>query len=269
MTSWPNERMHGHAQHGPQIRRRGKSLLHRHGFVRQQQHQHHVTPGRNQQVAAVCASFAVHSHCFCVCVFSFGAPHVFSYDYNNALTKVLPSVAASHVAQGGSMVLRRNSGEPVDCVFEGPACVRAGEACFPRHTRAPQLQGATRSSSAWPPYRVTASTTTRCATSLGAVSLTAAGYSLCAVRGTGIRHGRRRRPQGQAAAGLQRVKQGTPCMSFATKLRLSFIVYADGSSREVMKRPKDRRRRRQAVVARRAVGPKRRRQTLGGAAPRG
>lgn len=39
-----------------------------------------------------------------------------SYDYSNALNRVLPSVAAAHKAAGGMMVLRPDSGDPVECV---------------------------------------------------------------------------------------------------------------------------------------------------------
>lgn len=41
-----------------------------------------------------------------------------SYDYTNALTKVIPSVAAAHKAKGGLMVLRPDSGDPVECILQ-------------------------------------------------------------------------------------------------------------------------------------------------------
>lgn len=42
-----------------------------------------------------------------------------SYDYERALFEVLPSVAAEKVAKGGVMVLRPDSGDPVEAVLLG------------------------------------------------------------------------------------------------------------------------------------------------------
>lgn len=42
-----------------------------------------------------------------------------SYDYTGALEKVLPAVAAKKTAKGGWMVLRPDSGDPVDVVLQG------------------------------------------------------------------------------------------------------------------------------------------------------
>jgi len=50
-----------------------------------------------------------------------------SYDYDNALTKVLPAVAAAHKKKGGTMVLRPDSGDPVECIL---SALKAGEANF-------------------------------------------------------------------------------------------------------------------------------------------
>jgi nicotinamide phosphoribosyltransferase len=50
-----------------------------------------------------------------------------SYDYANALTKVLPAVAQAHVKSGGMMVLRPDSGDPVQCILDALA---AGEKTF-------------------------------------------------------------------------------------------------------------------------------------------
>ena len=50
-----------------------------------------------------------------------------SYDYAAALSELLPSVAQEQVAQGGYMVLRPDSGDPVECVL---MALRAGEKVF-------------------------------------------------------------------------------------------------------------------------------------------
>jgi hypothetical protein len=42
-----------------------------------------------------------------------------SFDYSNALEKVLPSIAKQKVDQGGFMVLRPDSGDPVEAVLMG------------------------------------------------------------------------------------------------------------------------------------------------------
>lgn len=47
-----------------------------------------------------------------------------SYDYDNALRKVLPAVAAAHKEKGGTMVLRPDSGDPVECIL---SALDAGE----------------------------------------------------------------------------------------------------------------------------------------------
>lgn len=51
-----------------------------------------------------------------------------SYDYDNALNKVLPAVADAHKARGGTMVIRPDSGDPVECII---SALRAGEKNFP------------------------------------------------------------------------------------------------------------------------------------------
>jgi nicotinamide phosphoribosyltransferase len=56
-----------------------------------------------------------------------------SYDYDNALTKVLPAVAEKHKQKGGTMVLRPDSGDPVECIL---SALEAGEKNFPTHINA-------------------------------------------------------------------------------------------------------------------------------------
>jgi nicotinamide phosphoribosyltransferase len=61
-----------------------------------------------------------------------GIPLIFacvmdSYNYTNALDKILPQVAEEHKEKGGLMVLRPDSGDPVECILEALA---AGEKTF-------------------------------------------------------------------------------------------------------------------------------------------
>ena len=49
------------------------------------------------------------------CVFSIVMD---SYDYTNALYNILPRIAARHMNKGGVMVLRPDSGDPVECIIE-------------------------------------------------------------------------------------------------------------------------------------------------------
>ena len=58
-----------------------------------------------------------------------------SYDYAAALEKVLPSVAKEQVGKGGYLVLRPDSGDPVDAVLQVRACryQAAFCACWRRH----------------------------------------------------------------------------------------------------------------------------------------
>lgn len=50
-----------------------------------------------------------------------------SYDYNNALFNVLPQCAQNHKEKGGLMVLRPDSGDPVECIRDA---MKAGESAF-------------------------------------------------------------------------------------------------------------------------------------------
>lgn len=50
-----------------------------------------------------------------------------SYDYVHALTHILPSIAALHTQRGGLMILRPDSGDPIECVLQA---LEAGEAVF-------------------------------------------------------------------------------------------------------------------------------------------
>ncbi|KAF9345230.1 hypothetical protein BGX26_003381, partial [Mortierella sp. AD094] len=136
-----------------------------------------------------------------------------SYDYQRALDTVLPAVASFKLEKGGFLVLRPDSGDAVDSVLAG---LRAAEKVF-------------------------------------GYDVNQKGYKVirgCGViQGDGINYETLRRildavlEAGYAAQNcafgmggglLQKINRDT--MSFATKL--SHIIYADGSKRDVMKHPK-------------------------------
>lgn len=136
-----------------------------------------------------------------------------SYDYVRALTQVLPSLAAYKTERGGFMVLRPDSGDPVEVILQA---LRAGEKIF----------GADVNSKGYKVLR-----------GMGVIqgdginlqtihdilkAVLAAGYSAQSVA------------FGMGGGLLQKVNRDT--MSFATKL--CRITYADGQERNVMKAPK-------------------------------
>jgi len=51
-----------------------------------------------------------------------------SYDYDNALDVILPKVAKSVIEKKGFLVIRPDSGDPVEQVIKG---LKAAEKCFP------------------------------------------------------------------------------------------------------------------------------------------
>lgn len=136
-----------------------------------------------------------------------------SYDYDNALDNVLPKVAPAAKAKGGVMVIRPDSGDPVEQVIKG---LKAAEKCFGTVTNSKGfkvIQGA------------------------------------AVIQGDGINYGTIGKIQeavlaegfsaqnvayGMGGGLLQKLNRDT--MSFATKL--SHITFASGESRDVMKTPK-------------------------------
>lgn len=138
-----------------------------------------------------------------------------SYNYKDALERVVPSVAAEHVAAGGFWVLRPDSGVPEDAVV---AALRAAESAFgvdinekgykiPRGVGVIQGDGISAE---------------RINTIVSAVH--AAGFSIQSVA------------FGMGGGLLQKVHRDT--MSFAVKL--NHIVYAEnGAAVDVMKAPQD------------------------------
>ena len=136
-----------------------------------------------------------------------------SYDYAHALAAVLPSVAAQKTAAGGFLVLRPDSGDPVDVVLSG---LHAAEAVFGSDTNSKGFR-VPRGCSVIQGDGIDLATLTAI---LAAVE--AAGFSAQAV-GFGMGGGL-----------LQKVNRDT--MSFATKL--CHIHYASGVRHDVMKAPK-------------------------------
>ena len=136
-----------------------------------------------------------------------------SYDYAAALSELLPSVAQEQVAQGGYMVLRPDSGDPVECVL---MALRAGEKVFGCKTNAKGfkvIQG--------------------CGVIQGdGVGLPMIGTILRAAMDAGF--SAENVAFGMGGGLLQKVNRDT--MSFATKL--CHMKYADGTERDVMKAPK-------------------------------
>lgn len=136
-----------------------------------------------------------------------------SYDYTNALEKVLPSVAKLKTSKGGFLVLRPDSGDPVSVILEG---LRAAEKVF----------GATVNKKGYKVLNgvgvIQGDAVTYASLKLMVQAIKEAGYSVqnCAF--------------GMGGGLLQKVNRDT--MSFATKL--CHITYADGKERDVMKTPK-------------------------------
>lgn len=136
-----------------------------------------------------------------------------SYDYVRALTQVLPSISSYKTDRGGFMVLRPDSGDPTEVVLQA---LRASEKVF----------GATVNDKG---YKVI--------TGAGVIqgdgiNLTNIYAILTAVLDEG--YSAQSVAFGMGGGLLQKVNRDT--MSFATKL--SFIKYADGHERNIMKAPK-------------------------------
>ncbi|KAK9865476.1 hypothetical protein WJX84_011030 [Apatococcus fuscideae] len=136
-----------------------------------------------------------------------------SYDYAKALSEVLPAVAAKKTEKGGYMILRPDSGDPLEAVL---AALRAAEKVFgvdinkkgfkvPRGCGVIQGDGIDYDS-----------------LSRMLDGIIEAGFSIEATA------------FGMGGGLMQRVNRDT--MSFATKL--SHIVYQDGTTADLMKAPK-------------------------------
>ncbi|KIY93199.1 nicotinate phosphoribosyltransferase [Monoraphidium neglectum] len=124
-----------------------------------------------------------------------------SYDYAAALSEVLPSIAARKVEKGGYMVLRPDSGDPVEVVLMG---LRAAEKVF----------GADVNSKGFKMIR-------------GAGVIQGDGIDIVTLQAI---------LDAVLEAGYSAECVNRDTMSFATKL--AHMVYADGRQRDVMKAPK-------------------------------
>ncbi|KAJ3144657.1 hypothetical protein HDU89_008103 [Geranomyces variabilis] len=147
-----------------------------------------------------------YGHGVCACVMD-------SYDYVNALENVLPAVAKHKLEKGGFLVLRPDSGDPVEVVMQGLFAIE-------------KVFGTTLNSKG---YKVVTG-----ASIIQGDAVTPS--SLHAILAAAERAGFAAQNVGFGMGGglLQKVNRDT--MSFATKL--SEIVYADGTERDVMKMPK-------------------------------
>ncbi|KAG0314706.1 hypothetical protein BGZ99_007913 [Dissophora globulifera] len=136
-----------------------------------------------------------------------------SYDYQRALDSVLPAVASFKLEKGGFLVLRPDSGDVVDAVLQG---LRAAERVFGYDVN---KKG----------YKVIRG----CGVIQGdGVSYQSLGRVLDAVLAEG--YSAQNCAFGMGGGLLQKLNRDT--LSVATKL--SHIVYANGSKRDVMKHPK-------------------------------
>jgi nicotinic acid phosphoribosyltransferase len=136
-----------------------------------------------------------------------------SYDYVKALYEVIPKVKDQHEARGGLMVLRPDSGDPVECILQG---LDAGEKTF----------GATVNSKG---YKVV----NRVSVIQGdGISISTIDRILNAAMAKG--YSAQCVAFGMGGGLLQKVNRDT--MSFATKL--SYLIDSTGEVREIMKRPK-------------------------------
>lgn len=136
-----------------------------------------------------------------------------SFDYENFLNKVLPVVAGEVKAKGGTMVVRPDSGDPVESVMKGLyACQRAfgftyNKKNFKVLNNSAVIQG----------DGIDIATVSKILDSALAAGFSA--QNIAFGMGAGLLH-----------------KHNRDTMSFATKL--SFIEYADGTQRNIMKAPK-------------------------------
>ncbi|KAJ3092991.1 hypothetical protein HK102_013265 [Quaeritorhiza haematococci] len=142
----------------------------------------------------------------CACVMD-------SYDYTRALEEVLPSVKSLKTSKGGFLVLRPDSGDPVEVVL---MALRAADKTFGSSTNKKGFKVLN-----------------------GVGVIQGDGINVDTIRAilkaaTKEGYSAQNIAFGMGAGLLQKVNRDT--MSFATKL--SKIVHADGSERDVMKAPK-------------------------------
>jgi len=136
-----------------------------------------------------------------------------SYDYTNALNKILPAIISQKTKKGGLMVLRPDSGEPAEVVLEAL-------------TAAEKVVGVTVNSKG---YKVL--------NGIAVIQGDGVNYqSIRTIIDNYLKHGYSAQNVAFGMGGglLQKVNRDT--MSFATKL--SFMRTPDGKYRDIMKKPK-------------------------------
>ena len=136
-----------------------------------------------------------------------------SYDYNNALFNVLPTIAEHHKEKGGLIVLRPDSGDPVQCIRDAMKAGESAFGCTINKKGFKVLNGCAAIQGDGINYQTIIDI-------LDAVLKD--GYSACNVA------------FGMGGGLLQKVNRDT--MAFATKL--SHTVDKNGVKRDIMKRPK-------------------------------
>jgi len=168
--------------------------------------EHSVMTAWESEEAAMVNEIEKYGHSLYACVMD-------SYDYDHALNVVLPKVADMVKSKGGTIVLRPDSGDPLTQVLKG---LRAAEKTFGCVTN---KKG----------YKLLCNAAVIQGDGVDYNSVKAilqgvmdAGYAACNVA------------FGMGGGLLQKMNRDT--MSFATKL--SHIVDADGTERDVMKTPK-------------------------------
>ncbi|KAJ3383317.1 hypothetical protein HDU84_003724 [Entophlyctis sp. JEL0112] len=136
-----------------------------------------------------------------------------SYDYVHALEKVLPTVKKMKLDKGGFLVLRPDSGDPVEVVVKGLV-------------EAERVFGSTKNKKE---FKVINNASV---IQGDGISIETIGKILVAVKENGFAASNV--AFGMGGGLLQKVNRDT--MSFATKL--SHVIYKDGTERDVMKMPK-------------------------------
>ncbi|KAI8608494.1 nicotinamide phosphoribosyltransferase [Chytriomyces sp. MP71] len=168
--------------------------------------EHSIMTSYATERAAMTKLIETYGEGFCACVMD-------SYDYVNALENVLPAIKSVKLSKGGFLVLRPDSGDPVDVVVQG---LKAAEKVF----------GFVKNKKG---YKVL----NNCGIIQGdGISYHTINNILNKI--TKLGYSAQNVAFGMGGGLLQKVNRDT--MSFATKL--CHIIYADGTERDVMKMPK-------------------------------
>ncbi|KAJ3124614.1 hypothetical protein HK100_011181 [Physocladia obscura] len=168
--------------------------------------EHSIMTSYRTERAAILKLIEMYGSGFVACVMD-------SYDYTNALQNVLPAVATEKIGKGGFLILRPDSGNPVDVVLEG---LRAADQVF----------GHTVNSKGF-----------KVINGCSVIQGDGIGYKIIKEILQAVydnKYSAQNVAFGMGGGLLQKVNRDT--MSFATKL--SHITYEDGTKKDVMKMPK-------------------------------